>query len=96
MKKIKKIMAVMLIFTIILSVFQTSTVQAAGNKKIVKSMSVSKSSISVKAGKSVTVKTTVKCSKTSAATDMKLKVKSSNTKVATVKVASNPSKKGKA
>ena len=95
MKKIKKIMAVMLIFTIILSVFQTSTVQAAGNKKIVKSMSVSKSSISVKAGKSVTVKTTVKCSKTSAATDMKLKVKSSNTKVATVKVASNPSKKGK-
>ncbi len=95
MKKIKKIMAVMLIFTIILSVFQTSTVQAAGNKKIVKSMSVSKSSISVKAGKSVTVKTTVKCSKTSAATDMKVKVKSSNTKVATVKVASNPSKKGK-
>lgn len=95
MKKIKKIMAVMLIFTIILSVFQTSTVQAAGKKKIVKSMSVSKSSISVKAGKSVTVKTTVKCSKTSAATDMKVKVKSSNTKVATVKVASNPSKKGK-
>lgn len=95
MKKIKKIMAVMLTFTIILSVFQTSTVQAAGKKKIVKSMSVSKSSISVKAGKSVTVKTTVKCSKTSAATDMKVKVKSSNTKVATVKVASNPSKKGK-
>lgn len=90
MKKIKKIMAVMLIFTIILSVFQTSTVHAAGKKKIVKSMSVSKSSISVKAGKSVTVKTTVKCSKTSAATDMKVKVKSSNTKV-----ASNPSKKGK-
>ncbi len=95
MKNMKKTMAVMLAFTIILSVFQTSTVNAAGKKKIVKSMSVSKSSVSVKAGKSVTVSTTVKCRKTSAASDMRVKVKSSNTKVATVKVAANPSRKGK-
>lgn len=95
MRKMKKIMTVMLALTVILSVFQTSTVQAAGKKKLVKNMSVSKSSVSIKAGKSVTVKATVKCSKVSAAADMKVKVKSSNTKVATVKVASNPSKKGK-
>ena len=96
MMKLKKAGIGMLAFAVLFSASAAmgGTAQAAP-KKIVKSMTVSKSSLTLEKGASVSVKATVKSTKKSAAKELTVKAKSSDKRVAAVKITKKPSKKAK-
>lgn len=78
---------------VLVMAFSVVPVQAA-SKRIVKSVSVSKSRLSLNEGETASVKATVKSTKKAAAKDLGVKIKSSNKSVAAAKIAKKPSGKG--
>ena len=92
LKKSGKMLAAFLAVVLVMA-FSVVPVQAA-SKRIVKSVSLSKSRLSLNEGETASVKATVKSTKKAAAKDLGVKIKSSNKSVAAAKIAKKPSGKG--
>lgn len=95
--KLKRTLAIVLTFVMIVSIITVSsstTVEAAA-KKVVKSLSGVSSSKTLNVGDSTTIKAKVTATKKVAKGDLLVTVKSSNPSIATVKIIKKPTKKAK-